>query len=281
MKLCPKCMEENDEAANFCTRCRAAFESAGKTVCPRGHIIDPTWTECPYCRLEQSAPDAGMPAEGAPLRKKTVVEGQQAFGMSENAAAPPPPPPPAPGFAGRPAAPPPASQSESSPHAPPVPPPPPPLQSASVGRRKTVFRPPSSPSEGHPEGARPDASSAQIPPAPQGATPARRILGVLVTYSWRPEGQVFAVREGRNLIGRGQECDICVPDDSALSNVNTHITYRNSFVIGDMVSMSGTDLNGRAIEEQFVPLSNYASIRTGSTHWIFITIDPPAQPSGQ
>jgi len=95
-----------------------------------------------------------------------------------------------------------------------------------------------------------------------------------VTYSWKPEGQVFAVREGRNLIGRGTECEVCIPDDGTLSNVNSHITYRKSFVIGDMVSMSGTDLNGAPIEEQFVPLPNYATIRTGSTQWTFISIQP-------
>ena len=106
--------------------------------------------------------------------------------------------------------------------------------------------------------------------------PDRRVVGVLVTYTWKPEGQVFAVREGRNLIGRGAECEICVPEDNALSNVNTHITYRKSFVVGDMVSMSGTDVNGHPIEEQFVPLPNYSTIRTGSTQWTFIVIDTTA-----
>lgn len=93
-----------------------------------------------------------------------------------------------------------------------------------------------------------------------------------MTYSWKPEGQLFPVREGRNLIGRGAECDISIPDDPTLSNVNSHITHRKSFVIGDMVSMSGTDLNGAPIEEQFVPLPNYSTIRTGSTHWTFMSI---------
>jgi hypothetical protein len=102
------------------------------------------------------------------------------------------------------------------------------------------------------------------------------VVGVLVTYSWKPEGQVFPVREGRNLIGRGTECEICVPDDPTLSNVNSHITYRKNFVIGDMVSMSGTDLNGEPVEDKFVPLPNYSTLRTGSTHWTFIVIEPQA-----
>jgi hypothetical protein len=152
------------------------------------------------------------------------------------------------------------------------PPPPPPSLSArtpeavasSGQRRKTVFVPPSALAE----------EQAAEPAPQQPRRPERRVVGVLVTYSWKPEGQVFAVREGRNLIGRGSECEICVPEDGALSNINSHITYRKSFIIGDMVSMSGTDLNGQPIEEQFVPLPNYASIRTGSTHWTFIAIQP-------
>jgi hypothetical protein len=102
----------------------------------------------------------------------------------------------------------------------------------------------------------------------------RKVIAILVTYSWKREGQVFPVREGRNLIGRGDECDIRVPEDAMLSQVNSHITFRQNFVIGDMVSMSGTDLNGAPVEEQFRPLDNHAVIRTGSTHWHFVIIDP-------
>lgn len=151
-----------------------------------------------------------------------------------------------------------------------------PPQGEGAPRRKTVFIPP--PEEGDAE-----AQPGQLSSVPQPGqmsqsrrTPDRRIVGVLVTYSWKPEGQVFAVREGRNLIGRGTECEVSIPDDGTLSNVNSHITYRKSFVIGDMVSMSGTDLNGMPIEEQFVPLPNYATIRTGSTQWTFMAIQPAA-----
>jgi hypothetical protein len=147
-------------------------------------------------------------------------------------------------------------------------------QGEGAPRRKTVFAPP--PAEGEAEAGQPAQSSQAVPGqmSQSRRTPDRRIVGVLVTYSWKPEGQVFAVREGRNLIGRGAECEVSIPDDSTLSNVNSHITYRKSFVIGDMVSMSGTDLNGAPIEEQFVPLPNYATIRTGSTQWTFMAIQP-------
>jgi hypothetical protein len=104
--------------------------------------------------------------------------------------------------------------------------------------------------------------------------PARRVLAVLVTYSWKPEGQIYPIREGRNLIGRGDECDVHVPEDPALSTTNSHITFRQSFTVGDLVSMSGTDVDGVPIEEQFRPLKNLAKIRAGSTNFLFVIVDP-------
>ena len=107
--------------------------------------------------------------------------------------------------------------------------------------------------------------------------PSRKIVGVLITYSWQDSGQVFPVLEGRNLIGKDPEqCDICIPQDATLSAVNSFITYRKHFLIGDKVSMSGTDVDGEPIETEFVALRNYAKIRTGSTYWTFVCIQPPA-----
>jgi pSer/pThr/pTyr-binding forkhead associated (FHA) protein len=112
------------------------------------------------------------------------------------------------------------------------------------------------------------------PPAASPRLAGRRVVGILVTYSWHPDGRIFPVVEGRNLIGRGSECEIQVPEDPTLSNVNSHITYRGSFTLGDMVSMRGTYLNGQNVDQQFVPLSNGARITTGSTQWMFIEIPP-------
>jgi predicted component of type VI protein secretion system len=100
------------------------------------------------------------------------------------------------------------------------------------------------------------------------------VIAVLVTYSWKPEGQVFPIREGRNLIGRSDECDVKIPEDAMLSTVNSHITFRQSFTMGDMVSMGGTYLNGEVVEEQFRPLKNLSTIRAGSTQLLFVIVDP-------
>jgi hypothetical protein len=145
---------------------------------------------------------------------------------------------------------------------PPVPP-----ASTPKGRRVTRYIAPGM------DAPAPSSGEPSSPQAPRSS--GRRIVGVLITYTWKPEGQLFALREGRNLIGRDPEqCEIAVPEDTTLSSTNTHITFRKSFVIGDMVSMSGTDVDGEPIEQQFQALQNYATIRTGSTYWTFISAQP-------
>jgi hypothetical protein len=113
--------------------------------------------------------------------------------------------------------------------------------------------------------------------AAQAAPGIRRIVGVLITYSWNPQGQMFPVLEGRNLIGKDPaQCNICIRQDATLSDVNSSIAYRSQFVIRDKDSMSGTFVDGAYVEAEPVPLRNYAKIRTGSTNWTFVAIQPPA-----
>lgn len=103
----------------------------------------------------------------------------------------------------------------------------------------------------------------------------RRIIGILVTYTWKPEGQIFEVREGRNRIGRDpNQCDIVIEQDETLSARNSSIVYRSKFIISDLDSQSGTYVNGEIVEEASIPLPNYSSIRVGSTTFTFVAIDP-------
>ena len=112
-------------------------------------------------------------------------------------------------------------------------------------------------------------------PAVPGVGAVRRIVGILITYSWEEQGQVFPVLEGRNLIGKDPaQCNICIPQDQTLSDVNSSIAYRSQFVIRDKDSMSGTFVDGGFVEAEPVPLRNYAKIRTGSTNWTFVAIQP-------
>jgi hypothetical protein len=247
MPTCPKCFEVNPPGAKTCRQCKADLERTATTCLAGLHTMDPTWTECAYCKAE------GRLADSAPTsraRRETVVESPAGPGGRRETVV------------------------ESS--------------SSSTGRRETVVESGFASSAtgfagtGKASGSQRRKTEFYAPPAepasegtdrPRAA--GRKIVGVLITYTWNPDGQIFPVREGRNWIGRDPEkCDIAVLEDETLSAINSHITFRKNFVIGDNVSMSGTDVNGEPVEEQFHPLENYATVRTGATHWIFIVASP-------
>jgi hypothetical protein len=255
MKTCPQCQTLNPPQANFCTACRSPLNHVPThAYCEKGHAIDPNWTECYQCKAERQEAERANFGGAAPrmptvidqsgpaqVSRPTVMEGSIRI-QRDLVETPPRVTPP-------PAVPPPAPE-------PPV-------------RRVTQFA-----------ASAPQQAPVAQPAAPPAAAaaekkPVRRIVGVLISYTWKPEGQIFPIREGRNLIGRNPDkCDIVVTEDAHLSEVNSHITFRRSFTVGDMVSMSGTDLNGTPVEETYVRLPNYATIRTGSTHWTFIEAQP-------
>ncbi|MGH8574740.1 MAG: hypothetical protein ACREX8_19550, partial [Gammaproteobacteria bacterium] len=62
----------------------------------------------------------------------------------------------------------------------------------------------------------------------------RRIVGVLITYTWRPEGQLFPIREGKNFIGAGdvsseptpRKCEILIDADARMSSEHALILCR-------------------------------------------------------
>ncbi len=114
-----------------------------------------------------------------------------------------------------------------------------------------------------------------------GAPPAylagRRIVGLLVTYDWRREGEVFPVYEGRNYVGRDAECEIRLTADAELSAKHAAIFFRGAgFEISDEKSLNGTWVNGKPAPLTGQPLPNYAEIKTGATRWRFIAIEPQA-----
>jgi hypothetical protein len=126
------------------------------------------------------------------------------------------------------------------------------------------------------------------PPEPggrAGLTDTRKIVGVLVTYTWVPGGQLFPVREGKNYIGRGevsgepahQVYEIQVPQDEKMSGEHALILCRaGNYEIIDQMSSNGTILDGAMIKSnQSVELKNYAEIRTGTTIWSFVKFHQP------
>jgi len=271
---CGKCNYGwNPDTATICVQCKSPLESAAGI------------------RRSETLNENNLPSGG--VRRPTVADSNPlpppplpSFSAPSYA---PPPPPPLPAYSPQPpvsvtppAAPPPA------PVAAPTPAPAAPRWSDAVApasdpaqRRRTVFA-----GVAPSEAPAPPVSIPTPTPLAGGSRrqqtvavdPGRKIVGVLITYSWQESGQVFPILEGRNLIGKDpDQCDIAIPQDATLSAVNSFITYRRHFLIGDKVSMSGTDVDGEPIETEFVPLRNYAKIRTGSTYWTFVSVQPPAQ----
>ncbi len=108
-------------------------------------------------------------------------------------------------------------------------------------------------------------------------TPPRRVVGVLVTYTWQPQGEVFLVREGSNLLGSSSECEIRVSADPRMSTRHACIVHRpGGFWIDDEKSMNGTLLDGEPVQEKR-RLPESAVIRTGETIWRFAALEPPPE----
>jgi hypothetical protein len=241
---CPKCNYGwNPDTATICVQCKSPLASAAQPL-----------------RSDTLSED--LPQSDS-SRRPTVAEGVSVAvppvsRPSDPSVAPPPPP----------------RWNDSAPSSSPIP-------SDPGLRRRTVFAgTPATPETQPPPPASSLVNSGSRRQQTVAVDPARKIVGVLITYSWQEQGQVFPILEGRNLIGKDPaQCDICIPQDATLSAVNTFITYRKHFLIGDKVSMSGTDVDGEPIETEFVPLRNYAKIRTGSTYWTFVSIQPPSQSS--
>jgi hypothetical protein len=204
--------------------------------------MDPGWETCPYCANEaggqRAAPAGGSSKEPPPL--PPPPSNQRRATMLESSPVRPPTVPEAPS----------ASVRASVPQ--------PPRPAPAPARGKTVFADPS-------------------PAAPAAEPGLRRIVALLVTYTWRADGEVFPVREGRNYLGSGPECEICLSSDPQLSSRHATIVYRGKdFWIDDEKSMNGTFVNGEVIEER-QRLANYSTLKTGATVWHFLTVAPTVE----
>lgn len=254
-KTCPRCHTNNRAEARFCLECNYAFSDQEPLprLCPAGkHPMDPAWTSCPYCSGSQPAvnPSAGV-AAGSPH------PGAQAQGN--------PPVPTPPGGRKRPPTTP-ENQPSPSPNPGQQKPDPAPAPS---GRKKTEFGDVAP----QPQPASQGQQSQPAPPRP--AQPgSRRIVAMLVTYTWQSQGQIFPVCEGRNYLGRDADCEICMEADPQMSGHHSAIYYRGgNFEITDEGSMNGVLVNGTyAPVRGSLPLENNVIIKTGATTWRFIVI---------
>ena len=276
MKTCPKCFNpSNPDNATECQQgCGFKFDQVAEKylrLCPSGkHQMDPTWETCAFCRAEgigSSSPASKETIDESSLSNSnagaySAAGGGTAFDAMAHGARP--------------------AEAESRP--------------ASASRKTALdqdlpdLRRPSASSSGstagmsqsNESGAKPRADKTVFGAAAPDLGPSKadkpKIVGVLATFTWRADGQVFYVREGRNKIGRAGDCDIVVEHDHSLSGWNTSITYRSGrFTITGKDSMNGTFVNSdEVIAETTTALPNYATIRVGSTTFRFVALDPPA-----
>jgi|GEM_PF-849526 len=93
----------------------------------------------------------------------------------------------------------------------------------------------------------------------------RKLVGWLITYSIDPLGIDYKLYEGRNVIGRSNDCNITV-GDKTMSGKHATILFRaGKYKIKDELSAHGTFVCGEDIEEQTFELHDGDLIRMGKT----------------
>lgn len=104
----------------------------------------------------------------------------------------------------------------------------------------------------------------------------RKVVALLVSYSSNPAGEVYKVYEGKNIIGRGNECDIPFPNDTNMSREHLLIQYieaKGAFRATDRGSSNGTYINGEiCVLGDIVDLKTNDIIVIGSTKFVFLAI---------
>lgn len=102
------------------------------------------------------------------------------------------------------------------------------------------------------------------------ARKSRKIVGWLITFSWRSEGEDYRLYEGRNIISGSGKGDIII-SDPAVSSPHCMILFRSGkFRIKDELSTNGTFVNGNETEE--AELKDGDIIRIGTTELKFRTV---------
>ncbi|HWT38364.1 MAG TPA: FHA domain-containing protein [Paraburkholderia sp.] len=174
-----------------------------------------------------------------------------------------------------------------------------PERSSSMSRNTIISSDPQPQGRG---ATRVDPGDEGAPEAVPRAAPRRKITGVLVTFTWDHQGDLFILYEGRNVIGKGyveseggRPCDVLLTADSTLSNEHAVILCRaGRYELFDRQSTNGTFVDGQFVESHGVELKDGAHVKTGATIWLFRRIemdanmpgthpqhrDPPQQPSG-
>ncbi len=102
----------------------------------------------------------------------------------------------------------------------------------------------------------------------------RRVIGWVVTFDADPNGKSFALREGRNSIGRDADNDLQI-DDAKMSSRHATVQHRAGRTwVYDENSNNGTFLNDEDIFQDRPAVSDGDVLRLGATRFIVKLLDP-------
>jgi len=257
-RTCSKCGTVCGPQARFCFRCRNPLTGGGqeKLTCEKGHRLDPSWTECPFCKSSQAPPVpplpiAEMPAPAVP-RQQTLVQSPDQIKKIV--------------FDGR-----------KSPK----------KKKKDKDKYITLIAPtantPSLPeqraqAQGQPvppNEAVPQVRSVVMGQTPQpGGMPQGPIVGALATFSHVRNGSAYLIRTGRHVIGSSGTANIKVKDSQVAAKHAVLYAKPGMVVLEDCTSPNGTYVNGKPISEK-VKLASGDVVQTGDTLWRFVLIETP------
>jgi hypothetical protein len=133
------------------------------------------------------------------------------------------------------------------------------------------------------EGTRNESGLAQAPPMERtiavarsldpSAQQKRYVVGWLIGVNGNSRGESYAVRMGRNVLGRDRRSDIVVNDDQASSH-HADLVFRpeeRRYILMDHNSTNGTYVNEEEIEPRR-DLSTSDIIRIGSHKFLFLPL---------
>ena len=101
----------------------------------------------------------------------------------------------------------------------------------------------------------------------------RKLVAALVTYSHKPNGEIFPIYEGNNFVGREKDNDIQILDDKFMSRRHFQILFTPAegiFRLYDEHTANGLYVNGEFKRE--AELKSFDVIVVGATKFVFIAI---------
>lgn len=101
----------------------------------------------------------------------------------------------------------------------------------------------------------------------------RYVVGWLVGLNGKARGEAYAVRMGRNVLGRSRDSEIVIQDDQASAH-HADLIYRpeeQRYILMDHNSTNGTYVNGKEIEPRR-DLVSRDIVTIGSHRFLFVSL---------